>query len=169
MPLQRKTARNVVVTAPRRQTTWYNRRRLITHTAAAEIQATELTHPAISSGFQPGGTCLRLIMEIRLRNSATVHDAVTFGVGVVVVTADALAVPSAVALPDPMADEEQDWYYWWTGEVSLSDEGLLPVKIDIRSARKFRGGYRLVLLTENVIAELTTEVSIMARTLWMMP
>ena len=152
---------------PRRRTTWYNRIRKITQPSVGLI-ITDLTHPMISSGFESTGTCVRLIIQLRATNITAVPDLVSLAVGVAVVTQDAVAA-GFIAMPNPLTDVEQDWYLWWYGNLGVSDHTVLFLDRDIRSARRLRGGYRLVLITETEVTELSTEISVMARTLWMLP
>ena len=155
-----------VVRTPRRRTTWFNKFFETSHTAAPDQSVFDITHPAIAAGAEPTGTVVRMILEVHMANAATVADLTSLGLGILVTTLDAF---TAGAVPDPLTDEGQDWYYWWAGKPALSAEGLLVVKQDIRSARKLRGGYRLILVAENTVNELTTEIAFMVRTLWMMP
>ena len=168
MTTQRRTARRPGGSVPaRRATTWHNQLALVTQTAVASLVTTDLTHNMIAAGQEPGGSCVRLILEVRVSSAATVPELESFAIGVAVVTADALVAGSA-AMPNPLSDEDQDWYYWWGSDgIATTSTEILVARVDIRSARKLRGGYRLVILTENGLNELALNVSIMARTLWM--
>ena len=147
--------------------TWHNQRATLVLTAAASQNQLDLSHPRIQSGAEGTGTCIRMLLTVGIHNAAltTAPDITSIGVGVCVVTADAFV---AQALPDPLFDTDQDWYYWWGGSRQVSSLGL-EWSVDVRSARKLRGGYRLVLVAENVINELITNVDLTIRTLWKMP
>ena len=86
--------------------------------------------------------------------------------GVAVVTRDGIGAP-----PDPIDDPEQDWYFWdhWTGDLMNSGQSNFSRSFDIRSKRRLRQGYRLVLITQNTAQEFAHSVNFAFRTLWQMP
>ena len=80
------------------------------------------------------------------RESEANVDAEQVFIGICVVTEDALA---AFALPDPGSDFNQDWYYWAARNTRATEnDSLVSWDADIRSARRLRGGYRLVMIVE---------------------
>ena len=168
MTLRNGTARRpvVVARAAARKTSWFNQLYEATLTAAGSQQVFDLSHPRITTLTESTGTVVRMIMEVHLANAATVPDLTSFSLGVTVLTEDARA---AGATPDPLSDSDQDWYYWWAGKPAVSDSGKVVIQVDIRSARRLRGGFRLAMIMQNAVNELPTEVVAMVRTLWMMP
>ena len=93
-----------------------------------------------------------------------VNEIFNIGVGVAVITKDALSVGT---VPDPLSDLEQDWYYWhsWEGNLGFAD-GQHYKEFDNRSARRLREGYRLAWIFQNFTQELVGEVQVNLRTLW---
>ena len=163
MTTQRRTARNPGMVAAR-PTTWAQQVTQPTLTAVASRQLFDLTHPDLVSS-DLGGTCMRMILQIHASTLGTVPEIEGLACGVIRISNDAfLAGPAAV--PAPMTDLTQDWYYWWGGFPPLFNEATQVVAVDIRSARRLRGGDRLVLIMENPVNELAIELSIMRRTLW---
>ena len=167
MSTRNATVRRAVPATPVRPMTWHNQSTTLSLTPAAGQKLVDLSHPRIQSGAEGTGTCIRMLLTVGIHNAAatTTPDITSIGIGVGVLTADALA---ALVSPDPLSDTDQDWYYWWGGSRQVSSLGL-EWSADIRSARKLRGGYRLVLVAENETNELTTVVDVTARTLWKMP
>jgi len=165
MSTQRGTARRPQVFSNRRPTTWAQRCDDVLLTAAASTVLIDLSHAGIVASFEDGGTCMRLILQIHASNVAVVPDNTTLAFGVLVMTTEALGAGST---PLPLTDPSQDWFYWWCGHVAVGDHGIKLVDVDIRSARKLRAGYRLVLVLQNAASEIATQVSVMSRTLWKM-
>ncbi len=134
---------------------------------------TDISHKMIVDGTEPGGTCRRLILDARVLASDTAGDAV-LGVGVVVTTQDAVA---SGVIPNPVDNSRQDWYYWkgfpMVGVSSglVAGDGSNPFwSTDIRTARKLREKYALVLTT--VSKPTSTQpfvVHYAVRTLWTLP
>ena len=135
----------------RRRTTWDQSRFTHIMTAAASQSTTDISPPNLDVGATQTATILRLIGQIQLISPLTA-GAADVAVGVCVVSADA----AQGAVPDPLTDQSQDWYYWRSGLVPLTT-GLVagggstnPVwEFDIRTSRRLRGGYRLVAISEN--------------------
>jgi len=131
---------------------------------AADQASQDISHISISLGDNAGGTCLRVIGNLNYFHNAATFEQFNIGVGIAVVTKDALA---AGALPDPLSDLEQDWYYWhsWEGLLGFSD-GQHQENFDIRTARKLREGYRLAFMMQSFTQELEGEIQVNLRTLW---
>ncbi len=114
-------------------------------------------------------TIKRAILNFSLMPEEANTDAtaaqIFYGIGVV--TEDALA---ALAVPDPASDFNQDWYYWraQTIKVQTTNGGdqFVSWEADIRSQRRLRGGYRLILVVQAVTAPYQTRVHAGMRLLW---
>ena len=167
MVSRRQTVRRPVATGVRRQTTWSQDEIQQTLNPAAGLVLSDISAQQIQENSEETGTCMRLLMEVEISNVATEAspENVSFGIGVLVAP---LEVIPANAVPNPCGPSDQDWYYWWCGHRQVSVRGL-SWSVDIRSARKLRGNYRLVLVMSNLINELFTTVNITHRTLWKMP
>ncbi len=153
----------------RRKTTWFQANANHSRTAGASLNFTDISHPAITANNEPTGTCRRLIGNWAVTPQTAVAGVeYNISLGIAVMTIDAL---TAGATPDPAADVTQDWYWWDSWEGTLADAGLSTYTnhFDIRTARRIREGYRLVLITENLGQELASFVHFRARTLWSMP
>ena len=85
------------------------------------------------------------------------------GVGVAVVTADALATGQ---VPDPLSDLSQDWYYWHAWRGLLGFEAQHYQQFDIKTSRCLREGYRLMWATQHFTQEVATLMQVNLRTLW---
>ena len=74
------------------------------------------------------------------------------------------------ALSDPTSDEGQDWYYWTARSAQAADVGVLLTgdkwDVDIRTARKLRAGYKLVMVINNPLNNVITTMHIATRALW---
>ena len=94
-------------------------------------------------------------------------DVFHLGIGVGVVSLDALV---AGAVPDPLSDFNQDWYYWTSRFLKHVTANQGPPaqqwEIDIRSRRRLRGGYALMLAAETPIGGVDQELHIGMRNLW---
>ncbi len=88
-----------------------------------------------------------------------------FSMGVCVLSRDAA---TAGTVPEPLSDLQQAWYYWAVrnpiGEAGGDRQQSWD--FDIRTKRRLRSGYDLVLTTENPTNELVIDVSISIRLLW---
>ena len=129
----------------------------------------DLTPTAISAvdGIS-GGTTKRMIGDIRIETSAIFADHVDLDVGILVVTADALAVG---VVPDPATDATQDWYFWShldthlpANDSNTMNQGIIP--IDIKTSRRLRQGYRLVLVLDKGTTASAVNLSVGLRILW---
>jgi len=104
----------------RAKTTWSQSSFSHPLAAAAGQFITDITAQIIVTGGEEIGTCRRLIGNLTLSPDAGAGlTAYNYASGVAVVTKDAL---SAGAIPDPIADDEQDWYYWsgWEGRMGIT-------------------------------------------------
>ncbi len=113
-------------------------------------------------------TCQLMIIHVDMTylDANVALDQSFVSMGVAVVTEDALA---AAALPDPEFDFNHDWYYWTRRmhkQNTLDSPPITSWDAIIRSKRRLRGGYRLVLITENPANPDPIEVMISMRNLW---
>jgi len=152
----------------RRKTTWDQSTINHTRGTAAGQSVTDISHPAIAANNEPTGTIRRWVGNWTLSPLTTGPAEYNVFIGIAVVTIDALA---ALAVPDPASDVTQDWYWWSAWEGGIADLGLSSrtMQFDIRTARRLREGYRLVLVSENLTQELASEFHLRARGLWSMP
>ena len=72
-----------------------------------------------------------------------------------------------LALPEPISDSNQSWYYWDHMRANLNVTGLGRDKVfDIRTARVIRPGFRLVLILEAGVIPSGVKMTFSARLLW---
>jgi len=152
----------------REPTRWENLAFQFVHPAAATIVFADLTPEPIQTITTTGtATIKRLLMHFKLTTLLVSPSAIRqdIFVGVGVVTKDAVA---AGALPDPLSDFEQSWYYWTGRQITTVVGSTQEVAwdVDIRSMRKLRSGYRLVLVTQSAAEENAMELFASIRTLW---
>lgn len=140
-------------------------------TSAADQQVADLTpEPLLSTTTGQGNATIRRFITTFSWTydgaSAVADVAHDISVGVAVVTQDALA---AGAMPDPLTDPGQDWYYWTHRQMKIVSANNQPMhywEIDIRTARRLRGGYRLALIVQNPVQEEATNLNVATRALW---
>ena len=155
----------------KRPTTWEQIPSSFTRSSAAGQSILDISNDNIIDDESSGGTCIRMIGTVSAEHDlgAQAIETVEFGYGIAVITKDALA---AGAVPDPLAtlDQNQDWYFWKTYKQTLgpagTDNGLIVTDINIRSARRLRGGYRLAFIMEKAITELGMHFHVELRMLW---
>ena len=77
------------------------------------------------------------------------------------------------AVYDPNADEGADWYYWTSRVVGVRSDNLQTTTswdVDIRSQRRLRGDYVLLLVAAgNVTNGIAIDTNISMRFLWSQP
>ena len=147
----------------RRKTYWDQNSFQFTPAAAPTLQVRDISNIHITDLSESGGTILRMIGQFNYYHEAASIETFNYGIGVAVITQDALA---AGAVPDPQVDLNQDWYYWDSWEGVLINEGQHQVNFDIRTARKLREGYRLVMVMQSFIQELAGFIRVDMRNLW---
>ncbi len=152
--------------APRRKTYWSQEIFDETLSTAGGGIVNDISHVSISLGNNAGGTCLRMVGNLNYFHSAASNEKFNLGIGVSVLTKDALTIGS---VPDPLSDLEHDWYYWhaWEGNLGFAD-GQHSVDFDIRSSRRLREGFRLGWITQNFTQELVGLLRVRLRTLWIL-
>ncbi len=152
----------------RRITTWENLAIEFTLASGANAITADLTPEPMGEALVGTATIVRSILtfnhQLLQTNAANQHVAV----GITVMTNDAF---TAGATPDPAGDFQQDWYYWHIMN-SVRVSGGAPEnnrwEADIRSARRLRGGFKLVMVVQTLSAEHPTNSSMWAtlRNLW---
>ena len=158
---------------PKRPTSWENLTFLHVHTAAANTVVSDLTPEPMQTTDEGVGTATirRMIAHFDYFLSGTLVDPTihTIFVGVVVVAEDAI---SGLVTPDPASDFNQDWYYWTSRPLKVVAQGGLAQiswDVDIRTQRRLRGGYGLILVTQSLIQSDATDLAISMRCLWSQP
>jgi len=154
----------------RQRTTWENLRFNFVQTGGAQTNLLDLSHSSIISGASSGGTAKRLIGSLGLENAGSTSEHIEFGIGILVVTEDALT-GGATPTPLDLNDEDQDWYFWATRSLHVAVAAGLnsqfEIGIDIKTSRLLRGGYRLIAAVEkDVTVETSWNVSLSMRVLW---
>ena len=149
---------------PRVPTTWEQVLSTFNRTIVLSQTILDITQLQISSGTTTGGTIVRSIGDISISSNDAAGDQGQFTVGICVVTKDAF---TAGAVPDPLTDLEHDWYYWLSKELSFDFIGEVQHFLwDLRSARKLREGYRLVLVIDKGTTEGSIDFVVAMRNLW---
>ncbi len=168
MPGKRVGHRSFGRSGNRAKTSWQNLAFTFSITAVASQQFSDLTPEPMATSGEGTALLKRTILSFEYFQddvaSITPNSVV---VGFAVVTADAFA---AGALPDPVADSNQDWLYWTRRSV----QGITAIgqatpnrwEADIRSMRRLRGGYKLVMIIENQANQVASSLEVAVRTLW---
>ena len=154
-----------------RPVSWENLAFLATHTAAASTTVADLTPEPMQTSHSGVGTATikRLILHFELTmNGAAISPQLQFlSIGIVVVTRDAIA---GLVLPDPESDFNQDWLYWTRRAIKVQatngGDQLYIWDADIRSMRRLRGGYGLVMISENPVNNQGVLLASSMRCLW---
>ncbi len=141
-------------------------------TAAASAVVTNLTMINLGVGAIQTATVRRMIGSVRLQALDTA-DAVSYGVGVYVGIGDAITAN----VPDPLQDLTQDWYWWRAGLEIPVTSGLTggpgatnpEWEFDIRTMRRIRAGYKLVIVSQNLVNAQAIVADISLRLLWSSP
>ncbi len=113
-------------------------------------------------------TLQRMIIDIDYGMSGSPTNTVEqeMFLGVAVVTRDARV---GGIVPTPASNFNQDWYYWTRmmhKQFTLDGPPFTSRSADIRSRRRLRGGYDLILVLENVTQQLATVLNVSMRLLW---
>ena len=90
-----------------------------------------------------------------------------FGIGISIVNQEVVD-GGGTDIPLPLTDTNQSWYYWEAqiGRIR-DDETMVFPKFDIRTSRKVRTGFALILVFETGPAHgATTPINFQARALW---
>jgi len=156
--------------SPGRATIWENISVEHPHGTAGEEVFTDLTPEPMATALIGTATLIRSIMNFRYGADAVGTSSVVqqVGLGITVMTNDAMA---GTALPDPLTgDFQQAWFYWTVRQITLQSTSVPREQFwdaDIRSARKLRGGFKLVIISESVSTnDIDTSLFINMRNLW---
>ncbi len=170
MTMRRRVPRRSVRTRRVGKTSWENLNFSISLTAAASQVISDLTPEPMQTTHEGVGLAViqRMIAHVDFGFNATdvsaaAHD---FAIGIGVVTLDAFA---AGAVPDPLSNFDQDWYYWTHRQfkrTTAAEQALASFDFEIRSKRRLRGGYALVMVVENPVQLDAMNVNIAMRNLW---
>ena len=132
--------------------------------AAGPILFSDLTPPPMRDAVgstEGSATVRRLIFNGSYTPAVNEDTGIRMCLGVYVASHEAFA---QVALSDPCSDEGQDWYYW-TQRTVASVNGL-QWDVDIRTARRLRAGYKLILVVNNQLNEVASTLNLSIRSLW---
>ena len=106
-------------------------------------------------------TVKRFIMSGTVAPGLNEVSGVRLCLGIYVASHEAFA---QTALSDPCGDEGQDWYYWTQRTVHTIAGG--DWEVDLRTARRLRAGYKLILVVNNQLNEITLALNLSIRSLW---
>ena len=167
----RRSRRGSSFRGRRKPTTWEQIISNFNMPTAATTAVLDLSNQTLISNNNSYGTCLRMIGRVTIEHGLgeAATELADLAIGVCVVTKDAAA---SLTVPDPQnsTDRNQDWYYWDSRLQTLgpagADGGLMEFEINIHTARRLRGGYRLIMVFQKQITELTYRGDLAMRLLW---
>jgi len=116
------------------------------------------------------GTIRRFVGNLNL--STNIDSTIQFALGISVVNTEVLSAPTNTTVPLPISDTDQDWYYWRAFGVKLElNANGFNFPFDIKTARKLRAGFGLILVFETgvVTGGAVLQAEIQARGLWQTP
>jgi len=137
--------------------------------AGANQVVSDLTPPPMRADLTGTATIVRSLMSFNHMLGSVNAVPSRVGVGITIMTNDAFF---ALAPPDPAGDESQGWYYWTEREQLhelVGDNGSnLAWEADVRSSRRLRGGFKLVLVVETIAGAHidASELHISMRNVW---
>jgi len=154
-------------TSRKKRTVWENLFIEHPHGTIGEEVFTDFTPEPMGSDLVGSAKILRMIMNFTWSKDATAINSTiqTIGFGISVMTNDAFA---AGALPDPLSDFQQSWYYWTAfAGVFNTNFNVYERSADIRTQRVLRQGFKLVGVSQSLAAnDLDTSFRITMRNLW---
>ncbi len=116
------------------------------------------------------GTIRRIVGSINISNTGGSGGQAQFAVGISVVNMEVLNAPTNTTVPLPISDTDQDWYYWMAHNMDVEQEAPLNFPFDIRTSRKLRAGFGLILVFETgTISPTGVNFEFQARGLWQTP
>ena len=136
------------------------------HIAGASIVFSDITVEPMQANDIGTATIKRLILNGSFTSlAAGTNSDVQIFLGVAVVTKDAV---EAGVLPDPVTDFSHGWYYWTGRNLNMDTDSPKQQNfdVDIRTMRRLRGGYRLVIISQTLGQEVATQLHLFMRTLW---
>ena len=152
----------------RRVTTWENLIFSIPLAVGINQVVSDITPEPMSADVVGTATIVRSLIKVTHNLTFESGNPQEVGLGITVMTNDGFF---ALAPPDPLSDFQQDWY-WWTFmsnmKETFSSEASYQEVFDIRSARRLRGGFKLVLVTETSVGghPVASELRVSMRNLW---
>ncbi len=152
----------------RKRTLWENLTLSHAHGVAGEAVVTDITPEPMGTDLVGTAKILRCIIELGYsKDGASVSNTIQrVGVGITIMTNDGFA---SLAVPDPLADFQQSWYYWTALTNVFSSTGVNPLVrlADIRTSRLLRSGFKLVLISQSLSTnDVDSSVQISMRNLW---
>ena len=152
----------------REKTTWENVNFEALFSAVASSIVVDLTPQFLASnGYQQPCKIVRSIIDIDYNTLNSNLNPQTMAMGIWVVEHEALTGDGTAS---PLTDFQQDFYYWTTlyiNDASVVRESA-TIHVDIRSSRRIRGGYGLLLKGENPLQEEATVLQVSMRNLWVL-
>ncbi len=143
----------------------------VDHAIGGGQSVSDLTPLPMRTNQSGTAICQRLLIkgQYQVDGAGASVNAQFTTVGICVVTNDAFF---AAAVPDPLGDTTQGWYYWdnfTLNPQNINAAGTMDshVLTDIKTKRRLRGGYKLVLVTEAPAGnDLATKIILSIRALW---
>ena len=136
------------------------------HASTAGIIALDLTPPPMMTTEEGTAKILRMIGHFQISSVNVTAAAQRLAVGVMVVGHEGF---EQLAFSTPLSgDDTQAWYYWTSRAPQFGATGQPVVSwdIDIRTQRLLRGGYKLVMISQNPAQTLTLDMDVALRLLW---
>ncbi len=167
--MRRARARPRARRNPRAKVSWENLAFTANLTAAVNIVIADLTPEPIQTVTGDVGTATlrRAIMHFDLSQDAVGDNNVNIGtIGIYVAGHEGF---DQNAVSDPEGDFFQDWYYWTRRAIMRDTAGeaaMVSWDADIRSMRKLRGGYKLVMVVTHPLNGNPLELRTSMRLLW---
>jgi len=170
MTTQRRSPRRRRTSTARRPTMWVNYALGFVLTApTGPLVVADLTPEPVAT--QVGGvnvgqaTILRLIMDWTFTSPVSDVNPQHAGVGIYVITEDAF---DQLAFADPLGTPQISYYYFHFATLNNSGAAQSPQtwSADIRTKRRLRTGWRLVIVANNPTNDVATELNLSARGLW---
>ena len=167
MTTRRRFQPRRAVSRKKKRTVWENLQFVHSHIAAASLIFLDLTPEPMSSDLVGTAKCLRILgHHSSAPDAGSLLDSFGYGIGITVMTNDAF---TAGAVPDPLTDFQQSWYYWDIQQNRVATNvGLTsrPVYFDMRTQRVLRSGFKLALVTQTLIEDQAQFLDVTMRLLW---
>jgi len=124
----------------------------------------DISAPYLIPSPSSQATILRLVGNVAV--SSVDADSFQFAVGVGVVSQE--VIDGGTNIPLPLTDQDTSWYFWaaFSGRSQVGETVRLP-PFDIRTARKLRSGFALILVFETGVSHGgANSIDFQARGLW---
>jgi len=151
---------------PKKRTQWFQQSFAHAHGVGISIVATDMTPEPMQSSEEGVAKILRLILHAQLSSAVASSSVQRMALGVTVLGHEGFA---QLAFPTPFTGDNQvGWHYWTSRFFRPHSTAPLPVlwDADIRTQRLLRGGYKLVLISENPAQDIATDLDVSLRSLW---